>query len=48
MLYSRFVAVERPHPAEGVGRALQVAYRNGQDLPVELNGCLERLRRVPF
>lgn len=48
MRHSRFVAIARPHPAEGIGRALQVAYRNGQDLPAEMCGYLERLRLVPL
>ena len=43
---NRFIAVPRPDPAEGVGRALQVAYREGPDLPSELRSYLEVLDRV--
>jgi hypothetical protein len=46
MSTGRFIAVERPSPAEGVGRALQVAYREGCDLPGELRCYLDRLNRI--
>lgn len=42
----RFVAVEKPSEAEGVGRALQAAFRDGFELPTELRECLDRLNRV--
>ena len=40
---NRFIAVARPHPAEGIGRALQVAYRDGLELPSEFRSCLDQL-----
>jgi hypothetical protein len=46
MQNSSFVAVARPHPAEGVGRALQIAYRDGCELPGELRKYIERLDRA--
>ncbi|HEU4968226.1 hypothetical protein [Sphingomonas sp.] len=42
----RFIAVSRPSPAEGVGRALQVAFRDGFDLPADMRACLDRLDRI--
>lgn len=42
----RFVAVEKPSEAEGVGRALQAAFRDGVELPTEMRECLNRLNRV--
>ena len=42
----RFVAVERPSRAEGVGRALQIAFRDGHQLPAELQACVMKLDRV--
>jgi hypothetical protein len=42
----RFVAVSTPSPAEGVGRALQVAFRDGFELPADMRACLERLDRI--
>ncbi len=44
----RFVAVARPHPAEGIGRALLAAFSNRQELPVEWNGYVARLDRTGF
>lgn len=46
MQHERFIAVARPHPAEGIGQALQVAYRDELDLPSEFRSCLERLDRL--
>jgi hypothetical protein len=48
MQNSRFIAVARPSRAEGVGRALQIAFRDGQDLPFEMRSCLDRLGRVSY
>jgi hypothetical protein len=45
---SRFIAVQRPGRAEGIGRALQIAYRNAQDLPGELCSYIQRLDRVAY
>lgn len=45
---SRFVAVERPGRAEGIGRALQSVYRNGHDLPHEIQMSLQRLNRFAY
>lgn len=42
----RFIAVSRPSRAEGVGRALQVAFRDGHQLPADMQCCLEQLDRV--
>jgi hypothetical protein len=42
----RFVAVSKPSRAEGVGRALQVAFRDGFELPAEMRGCLDRLESI--
>ena len=43
---NRFVAVTQPSRAEGVGRALQVAFRDGFELPPEMLACLEKLDRI--
>jgi hypothetical protein len=42
----RFVAVSRPSPAEGVGRALQVAFRDGFELPADMRDYLDKLDRI--
>ena len=42
----RFIAVARPSRAEGVGRALQIAFRDGHQLPVELQACVMKLDRI--
>lgn len=42
----RFIAVGKPSRAEGIGRALQVAYRDGFELPAEMRACLARLDRI--
>ena len=46
MSNGNFVAVPAPTRAEGIGRALQVAFRDGFDLPAEMRACLDRLDRV--
>ncbi|MVO77117.1 hypothetical protein GON01_04085 [Sphingomonas sp. MAH-20] len=46
MTGDRFIAVSRPSPAEGVGRALQVAFRDGFELPADMRACLDRLDRI--
>jgi hypothetical protein len=43
---SRFIAVQLPHRAEGVGRALQIAFRDGRELPADFRCYLDRLERV--
>lgn len=43
-----FVAVAKPHGAEGIGRALQVIYRDGRELPSDMRNYLERLDRISF
>ena len=42
----RFIAISTPSPAEGVGRALQVAFRGGCELPAEMRDYLARLDRI--
>lgn len=42
----RFVAVSRPSRAEGVGRALQIAFRDGFELPSDMRACLAKLERI--
>jgi hypothetical protein len=42
----RFVAVSTPSPAEGVGRALQIAFRDGFELPAEMRDFLDKLDRI--
>lgn len=42
----RFVAVARPADSDGIGRALQVAFRDGYELPPEFQDCLNRLDRI--
>jgi hypothetical protein len=44
----RFIAVARPAESDGIGRALQVAFRDGYDLPSEFQDCLKRLDRVRY
>ena len=46
MTEGRFIAVSRPSRAEGIGRALQAAFRDGFQLPADLQTCLERLDRI--
>jgi hypothetical protein len=48
MSEGNFVAVSRPSRAEGIGRALQAAFRDGFQLPAEMESCLNRLDRVRF
>lgn len=43
---NRFTAVAAPHRAEGVGRALQQAFRDGPELPADLRLSLDRLQAV--
>jgi hypothetical protein len=42
----RFITIARPSKAEGVGRALQAAYRDGYDLPAEMRAYLDRLDEI--
>ena len=44
----RFIAVGRPSRSEGIGRALQVAFRDGLELPADMRACLEKLDRLAF
>lgn len=46
MSTGNFVAVPVPSRAEGIGRALQVAFRDGFDLPADLRACLDRLESI--
>ena len=46
MAHGRFIAVKKPSRAEGVGRALQVAFRDGFELPSDMRVCLDRLDRI--
>jgi hypothetical protein len=46
MTEDRFVAVSRPSRAEGVGRALQVAFRDGFELPADMRSALDKLDRI--
>ena len=46
MATGRFIAIARPSPAEGVGRALQTAFRSGFEMPTELRSYVDRLDRV--
>lgn len=45
---SRFEEVARPDESEGVGRALQVAFRDGYELPAEFTDALKQLDRIAF
>ena len=42
----RFIAVSRPSRSEGVGRAMQVAFRDGFELPADMRGYLNRLDSI--
>ena len=42
----RFIAVTRPTRAEGVGRALKAAFRDGFQLPADMQNYLDRLNSV--
>jgi len=42
----RFIAVERPSRVEGVGRALQIAFRDGYQLPADLQASVMKLDRI--
>lgn len=42
----RFIAVSKPSKAEGVGRALQVAFRDGFELPADMRALLDKLDRT--
>jgi len=44
----RFIAVSRPAETDGVARALQVAFRDGYELPTEFQQCLQELSRIRF
>ena len=46
MSHGNFVAVPMPSREEGIGRALQVAFRDGFDLPADMRACLDRLDRA--
>jgi hypothetical protein len=43
---SRFIAVSKPSKSQGVGRALQIAFRDGVDLPSDIRDCLDKLNRI--
>jgi hypothetical protein len=47
MSQGQFTAVSTPSKAEGVGRALQSAFRDGYELPTDMLACLDRLNRIP-
>lgn len=42
----RFIAIATPCKAEGVGRALQLAFNNGIELPADMLDCLARLDQI--
>ena len=42
----RFIAIEPPCRSEGIRLALQVAFRDGFDLPADMRACLEKLDRI--
>lgn len=42
----RFIPVSRPSRAEGIGQALQIAFRDGFDLPADMQACVDRLNRM--
>lgn len=44
----RFVAVAGFSRSEGIGQALQVAFRDGLELPHDMRACLEKLDRMTF
>ena len=46
MPQDRFIAVETPSTAEGIGRALQAAFRDGFELPPDLRASLEKLESI--
>lgn len=46
MSEGRFIAVSMPSKAEGVGRALQVAFRDGFELPPDMRAMIEKLDRI--
>lgn len=48
MTTGRFIAIAKPSPAEGVGRALQIAFRDGFELPADLRSYIDRLDRFAF
>jgi hypothetical protein len=48
MTGDRFTAVSKPSPAEGVGRALQIAFRDGFELPSDMRGYLTKLDAIKF
>jgi hypothetical protein len=48
MTTGRFLAIAKPSPAEGVGRALQIAFRDGLELPADLRSYIDRLDRFAF
>lgn len=39
----RFISVEKPSPAEGIGRALQFAFRDNRAMPLEICDYIDRL-----
>ena len=48
MSEDRFVAVARPAESDGIGRALQMAFRDGFELPPEFQDALKKLDRVRY
>lgn len=48
MEHDRFTVIEPPSRAEGIGRALQIAYRDGYALPRDLELYVTRLDRLRY
>lgn len=46
MPQGRFTAVGTPGKADGIGQALQVAFRDGFELPYEMRACLDKLDHI--
>ena len=41
-----FIAISKPSQGEGVGQALQAAFRDSFDLPADMRGYLDQLDRI--
>ena len=46
MSSDRFIVVEAPSRAEGIARALQIAFRDGYELPQDIRHYVDRLDRI--
>ncbi|HEV2568530.1 hypothetical protein [Sphingomonas sp.] len=46
MQEGQFIAVSLPSRSEGVGRALQAAFRDGLPLPADMQRCIQQLDRI--